>query len=446
MSNDLIIGEPRVGWLHHRKLPNADAPAPCVLLDDGKRITLRVPLLPGVHDLHERWFHASFARLADDPDRTNHDDYAAPETVAFVDHHGVVMLLGCSWSMAAWSNYRSEGLITVTRAVLGANEFRYPMIDAMRTQIGGLADWFGLSGVDVNVDRDAGGRAKSITIASRPTESIRLSPKMNLAVDATWREQDLTDGRGIEAPVEAVTKVAVARPWDDHADLHRALLGLVEVSAWDRIGFRSMDVHRSDDPERALAGNVLGRKWSPVRSYESDHVEAPSRSAPRRFLFKYKDVGAKGVREWLRVRKTFERGVQQMHALLHQPGMFIEVQQANIGAALEAIGYILALESGKSTKGAAREKYVARLERLRKHIPLRVLDQDWPERSRVAFMAAKHVDAQPPPIDQQVRAIGENILAYRYWIARRLGATDKELLRLISIDPVVRRYGLNTGE
>lgn len=238
----------------------------------------------------------------------------------------------------------------------------------------------------------------------------------------------------------------MARPWDDHAELHRALLGLVEVSAWDRIGFRSMDVRRSDDPERALAGNVVGKKWNPVRSYERDHVEAPPRGAARRFLFSYKDVGAKGVREWLRVRTTFERGVQQMHALLHQPGMFIEVQQANIGAALEAIGYILALESGKSLKGAAGETYVARLERLRKNIPQRVLDQDWPERSRVAFMAAKHVDAQSPPVVEQVRAIGENILAYRYWLARRLGATDKQLLRLISIDPVVRRYGLNTGE
>lgn len=444
MSNDLIVGEPRVGWLHHRKLPNADLPAPCVLLDDGKRITLRVPLLQGTDDLHERWFQASFARFADDPDRTKHD-YAAPETVAFVDRHGVVMLLGCSWSLAAWSNYGSEGLITAKRALLGANEYRYPMINAMRTEIGGLADWFGLSGVDVNVHRDAGGRAQSITIASRPTESIRLSPRMNFAVDATWREQDVTDGRGIQAPVEVMTQVAIARPWDDHAELHRALLGLVEVSAWDRIGFRSMDVHRSDDPERALAGNVVGKKWNPVRSYERDHVEPP-RGATRRFLFSYEDVGAKGVREWLRVRTTFQRGVQQMHALLHQPGMFIEVQQANIGAALEAIGYILALESGKSAKGAAGEKYVARLERLRKNIPERVLDRDWPERSRVAFMAAKHVDAQSPPVEEQVRAIGENILAYRYWLARRLGATDKQLLRLISIDPVVRRYGLNTGE
>jgi hypothetical protein len=166
-----------------------------VLLDDGKRITLRVPLLQGTDDLHERWFQASFARFADDPDRTKHD-YAAPETVAFVDRHGVVMLLGCSWSLAAWSNYGSEGLITAKRALLGADEYRYPMINAMRTEIGGLADWFGLSGVGVNVERDAGGRAHSITIASRPTESIRLSPRMNFAVDATWREQDVTDAPG----------------------------------------------------------------------------------------------------------------------------------------------------------------------------------------------------------------------------------------------------------
>lgn len=445
MSNDLIVGEPRVGWLHHQKLPNKDVPAPCMLLDDGKRIALRVPLRGGANDLHERWFKAPFAQFADDPDRTRFD-YAAPETVAFVDRHGIVMLVGCTWSLAAESSYGSEGVITAKRAMLGADEYRYPRINAMRTEIGGLADWFGLSGVDVNVGRDANGRAESITIATRPTESIRLSPRLNFAVDATWREQNITDGRGIEAPVEVITRVAAARPWDDHADLHQALLGLVEVSAWDRIGFRTMDVRRSDDPERALAGNVLDQKWNRIRTYERDHVPTPEPSATRRFLFKYTDVGAKGVREWLRLRTTFHRGVQQMHALLYQPGMFIEVQQANIGAALEAIGYILALESGKGAKRAASETYVARLERLRQSIPHRVLDQDWPERSRAAFMAAKHVDAASPPVDQQLRAIGENILAYRYWLARRLGASDTKLLRRISIDPVVLRYGLGTDE
>jgi hypothetical protein len=126
--------------------------------------------------------------------------------------------------------------------------------------------------------------------------------------------------------------------------------------------------------------------------------------------------------------------------------MFIEVQQANVGGALEAIGYILALEAGKSANGAARETYAHRLERLRQEIPERVLDRDWPERSRAAFMAAKHVDAPASPVDQQLHAIGENILAYRYWLARRLGATDSQLLRLISLDPVVRRYGLAVAE
>ena len=203
-----------------------------------------------------------------------------------------------------------------------------------------------------------------------------------------------------------------------------------------------MHVRRDDDPETAEAGNVIGARWSLVRSYERDHQEAPVPSDPRRFLFRYADVGAAGVREWLSVRKAFQRGVQQMHAMLHQPGMFLEVQQADAGAALEAIGYVLALESGKSSRSAAAESYATRLQRLRGMIPERVLDQDWPERSRAAFMAAKHVDAPAPDAEQEVRAVGENVLAYRYWLARRLGATDLQLLQRISLDPVVRRYGL----
>ena len=445
MSNELVVGTPRVGWLHHQKLPDPSQPAPCMLMDDGKQITVHVPLLPGTHDLHERWFHASFAEFGDDPDRTKYD-YAAPETIAFVDRHGIVVLVGCSWSHAAWSGLGTEGVIIARRAILGARNYRYPVVNAMRTEISGLSDWLGLSGVDVQIDRDAKGRAQAISIASSSGERIGLSQKLNLSAEATWRERFVTDGSGIEAPAQIKTQVVRAKPWDDHADLHRALLGLVEISAWDRIGFRSMHVRRDDDPEETQAGNPIGQRWSLVRSYERDNQEAPLPPDPRRFLFRYSDVGAAGIREWLRVRRAFQRGVQQMHAMLHQPGMFLEVQQVNVGAALEAIGFVLALEAGKSDKSAAGESYVSRLQRLRNTIPERVLDKDWPERSRAAFMAAKHVDAPAPPVDQQVRAVGENILAYRYWLARRLGASDNRLLRLIALDPVVRRYGVYTDE
>jgi len=412
-----------------------------MLMDDGKQITLHVPMRPGVEDLHERWFHASFAEFADDPDRTKHD-YAAPSTVAFVDSHGIVMLVGCSWSQSVWSGFGSEGVIKARRAVLGARDYRYPAINGMRSEISGLSDWLGLSSVDVQVDRDAEGRAQSISIASRSGEHIALARRLNLSVEATWRERFVTDGSGIEAPAQIKTQIARAQAWEDHADLHRALLGLVEIAAWDRIGFRSMHVRRDGDPEKTEAGSPIGQRWSLVRSYERDNQEAPLPPDPRRFLFRYPDVGAAGVREWLRVRKAFRRGVQQMHAMLHQPGMFLEVQQANAGAALEAIGYILALEAGKSPQSAANERYVSRLQRLRQVIPEAVLDRDWPERSRTAFMAAKHVDAPAPTLDQQLQAVGENILAYRYWLARRLGATDRQLLRRVSVDPVVRRYGL----
>ena len=358
MSNELVVGTPRVGWLHHQKLPDPSHPAPCMLMDDGKQITVRVPLLPGTDDLHERWFHASFAEFGDDPDRTKFD-YAAPETIAFVDHDGIVMLVGCSWSQSVWSGFGSEGVIEVRRAILGARDYRYPMINAMRSEISGLSDWMGLSGVDVKVDSDTEGRALSITIASQTGPHISLSPRLNFSVEATWRERPVTDGSGIEAPAEVKSQVAKPRPWDDHADLHRALLALIEISAWDRIGFRRMDVLRNTNA--AGASTNSGSGWNRVVSHERDHKEASTPSDPRRFLFGFSDVGASGIAEWLRVRKTFQRGVQQMHAMLHQPGMFLEVKQANVGAALEAIGYILALEAGKSPASSSKESYAARL-------------------------------------------------------------------------------------
>jgi hypothetical protein len=100
----------------------------------------------------------------------------------------------------------------------------------------------------------------------------------------------------------------------------------------------------------------------------------------------------------------------------------------HIGVALEAATYQLAIESGVDQKKARNENYETGLAKPGcRQIPTTVLDPSWEQRSRDAFMAAKHSDAPQPPFDEQIRALDENILAFRYWLARRLGVPDETL-------------------
>lgn len=441
MSNELVVGEARVGRFYVDRSGLLDEGVPCMLIDDGQQIRLKAPLDHGqISSQLGRWFNSRMMTFGDDPDRTRFD-YNPPETVAFQDYEGVVVLVGCRWVGTALSGDAAEGRIVAKRAVVGARTLRYPMVNRMKCEISGLNDWAGMQGLERRVERGEDGRAESLSVVTSVDSEVILSRRLNLVASGTWRTQEATDGITIEAPLELETSASRPRDWDEHYDLQRAVLELMEISAWRAIGIRTMSVLRTDDPERVLSGAAVGPKWCGVRSYERPFGDR-SEGKRSEFLFGFTDIGPRGISRWLRVRKEFARGITQMHASLRQPGMYLEVQQVNAGSALEAIGYVLARESGKSERGAANEKYTAKLERIRDSIPEDVIGPTWVERSKAAFMAAKHVDADAPPFDDQMRALGENILAFRYWLGKRLGASDKALKHLLSLDPVVRRFRL----
>lgn len=412
-----------------------------MLVDDGRQIRLKAPLdLEQLSTQLGRWFNARAMLFGDDPNRTLFD-YEPPKTVAFQDYEGVVVLVGCRWIGTAMSGDAAEGRIVAKRAVVGARSLRYPMLSKMTTEFSGLNDWLGRQGLEWNVVRGSDGRAESLAVTTTGGSEVRLSRKMNLRASGTWRTRDATDGLTIEAPLELETSASRPRDWEEHYDLQRAVLELMEISAWRSLGIRAMSVSRTDDPERVMSGHSIGPKWCDVRSHERLFGDVPDAKRPE-FLFRFPDIGSRGFDRWLRVRKEFARGVTQMHAALRQPGMYLEVQQVNAGSALEAIGYILAREAGKSKGGAASEPFTKRLERIRESIPEDVIQPDWVERSKAAFVAAKHVDADEPSHEDQLRALGENILAFRYWLGKRLGASDTALGHLINLDPVVQRFRL----
>ena len=92
-DNELIVGEPRLGWLIDG---NPETPEAAVMLrDTGSVIELRIPLqgVFGEEGPYGRWW-SSCTMYADDPERTKYS-YTPPRVMLFHDDCGVVALVGC---------------------------------------------------------------------------------------------------------------------------------------------------------------------------------------------------------------------------------------------------------------------------------------------------------------------------------------------------------------
>jgi len=414
-----------------------------MLTDTGSAVEVTVPLDNRDHGQLSQWFHSSLkgGHLASDGSKR---DNRPPSEAVFVSANGYVGLIGCRWQISKISfggSTLDEGRIVARRAILGAKRLDYDKVTGMTSQVPGLADWLGIKRLEPEYSRDATGRLSEAQVRVAVADDLAISRKMNLRVQTRWRVDPVVDGVGVTAPAVIATSGSRPRSWDDHLGMHQAMRELLELLAWKRLGTLFMEVTRADDPVTVLTGDPVGDKWCEVVSHEL-HFEKIEPQSRQSYLCRYDDIGARGVRRWLRLRDQFERAVTQFHAVLYQPDAFLETRLMNVGAALEAAAYQLAIEDGVSQKKARNEDYRDRLARLRESIPLSVLKSTWEQRSRDAFMAAKHSDAVQPPIEEQFRALGENILALRYWIARRLGASHKNLAVGLGLDSVVRGFGL----
>src|SRR5699024_3277700 len=107
--------------------------------------------------------------------------------------------------------------------------------------------------------------------------NAQILPAYSFMASEVPGQSSLTDEMRVQ------TKAARARPWHEHLDIHRGVRDLLVVAGWRDYGTWNLTVSRQDDPERALAGNVLGERWARVSTYA---MPKPAGNDQRnRFLF-----------------------------------------------------------------------------------------------------------------------------------------------------------------
>ena len=428
----LTRGRPRLGTVFF----DAREPGrPAMAFDTGEEIELTVNFDHG--DPIGRRFSGRSMSYGDDPDYRLHD-YSMPRQAWFYDPHGVICLVEPHGRSHSFGTLQ-EGRLRFAYAVeVGDVGLRYERINAMQSRVEGLEEWIPISSIEHEyVHEDDSTLSSTFTVKRQAPVKIsrvlnaQIRPAYSFMASSVPGQTTLADEMRVK------TSATRARPWQEHLDVHRGVRDLLVVAGWQAYGTWDLSVSRQDDPERALAGNALGDRWARVSTYA---MPKPTGNDQRnRFLFKFDDVGAPGIGRWLRLRRRHRRAISGMIHSVGMPGVALETAISEAGAALEHLGYGIAVERGEPP-GRHLATHLRRVaEECRCDMGVDV--DAWPERFADAYNTVKHPD-RPDEWDtlDLHNILRESRLLFRTWVALRLGAGVVALERTRGLVPMSRPY------
>ena len=456
-DNELIVGEPRLGWLIDG---NPKTPKAAVMLrDTGSVVELRIPLQGMLREdgPYARWW-SSLTMHADDPEQTKYS-YTPPRVMLFHDDRGVVVLVGCRASGARQTLDAGYGVIVANYAVLGGRSPKYDKINGMRSDIPAMAAWTGITSMVVKPNNDTEGLLESVQVELKRLAPIPVSRTLNLAIHPLWEARLPRTAFSARERIMLGTMVKDARSWEDHLMVHGAVWDLVSIAAWKPFSVARLEVCRSDDLSRNSRG-MTGR-WSRVVThrlpqYSDDKSRKPS------FLFWYDNIGARGVKRWLRLREAYTDALDPFLSVLRSDEPWSDANVVQIGIVLEKLGYLIDIKKneGAHLNGQDQLSFMKALQVILDDMPVTpFVDDDtatddmpddessagntsdaWKANIRAAYMGLKHADRTLPDSLDLINALRKSILVVRFWIANQLGVHQNVLEDGRKSDPLSKRF------
>jgi hypothetical protein len=264
--------------------------------------------------------------------------------------------------------------------------------------------------------------------------AVSLASRLNASVIPMWRlERDSAHGpRQIHDESYVETRAARPRDWEEHLQVHQAVRELLNIATWQPFRYHQILVSRDDDPVRTI-GDMVSERWCTVKTYALRANVSPQGNP--RYWFGYGDIRSTGFRRWLKLRDKYKRATTPMLSLVASSrSELIESRLNQSSISLEALGYQLALDAGKSESAARKLTYEARLEIIANAIPVSPVMPDWSRRAADAYNGVKHANRAMPATRDMLRVLLENTLTFRVWAAHRLGVPTAIVSDAVDID------------
>lgn len=441
-KNELEFGKPRLGWMIDG---NPDTDQIAVMLEDtGKAIQLTVPLrgMTARNDLYRRWWSKGVS-FGDDPEKTRYD-YKPPRSLLVHDNHGTVVLVGCRAVSYSQNLHSGNGQIIANYAVLGGTDLIYDKLHGVRTEIPGWNAWTGLTAMQVEPTYEANLlKTLKMTLASASEE--KLSRQLNLTMKPRWGANRTVGSFRADEGVRLTTKVSRPRSWDEHLRFHNALLDLVSISAWKKFGFSSIEVCRTDDPERAVNGRRGEERWFAVATHKAARDRYSWEKQPY-FLFPYSELGTRAVERWLRLRTAYSLALGPLLNILRSDDPWSDSSAVQSGIALESLGYLIDTEKNNGANLNDRDQisFNTGLDVILNDMRVKPFEdtESWKKRSNATYMGLKHADRPTPDALVMLNTLRENLLILRFWVAQQLGVPGPTLEGRLRDDPLAHAFEL----
>lgn len=435
-ENRLTPDSPRLGWLYLSPASDPGEVA-AMLLDKDSSLQLTLPLSEALdrEAPYSRWWSDGVMHM-DDPSQTKHS-YEPPRSLVFQDALGTVSLVGCRSTNYRSSMAAGHGIVVANYAVLGGRSFGYEHINGMRTESPAISAWTRLSAISSRRETDDRHRIQALHMTLSSPPDVPLARNMNLALRVTWRADPKPGTFVATEAVQVETLTKDERSWPEHLRFHGAMLDLVTIAGWKPFGFSRVTVRLDSDVLPDPRGGHEEPRWLQVATHRFPEQIEPFDKT--KFLFPYDEVGPRGVKRWLKLRKEYERAIDPLLSIVRsdEPWSIASVVQS--GIALESLGYLIDVNDNDGAhlnrfEGIAFNKG---LQVILDDMEIKPFDTEgWIERANASYMGAKHADrGEMPDMVDMLNSLRENLYILRFWIALRLGVKPATLLDRLRTDP-----------
>lgn len=434
MTNVLKLGTRRIGEFIDF---NPDTPKVTVTLEYSENgISVTIPWEDD-ESTYAQWFTKDFYTFSSKRIAT-----PVPKRVLFQDHDGTVLLIRCFAGECSYSlSGPGSGKLQARAAILGVvqdADYTYP--NGLRCEISGLIDWLGVSSWEQKFEKSEPARP-SVIISSvnQPVINLGIFNGINAELSQNWYYIPRRNGNDaiLKDYVICTTRSIGPREWGEHRNIHNAIRDLLVLSRWHRESCVENAVMRSDDTFANPDGKSPGNEYWHEVVNPGDHLSPPEISG-KPHLIKFTDLSEDGILHWFSIRDQFSRALDPVISSIE---LFTNIRVPNTllahtGPGLEALGYLLLQQDGKSDTALRKISLKGYLDRILCDLQdcLPFDGDDWANDMCSAYNGLKHANRDEPDWLEILNVWRQSVLVVRAWVAIKLGIPCDEVKQRLSED------------